>query len=1174
MSASTGQIKRIFWGMMILALCLLLPQALFGQPCAVDPAAGGVTVLPNVLVIFDNSGSMTEYAYDHGTYDPSSTYSGIFDPAKRYNYNSTGAYFEEASGGSWSGNFLNWACMLRIDVARKVMTGGKVITVSGNTYVTANNYSMDAPEFTYNDTTDQTPWPGSYKYKFINNTSYEWGQLRVRNSSNTTVGTYNIRIRVETGYVVMGILHDLEGKVRLGLMHFNGTTSSTAEGGYIRRYVQKLTATHLANIVSDLNRDLGSDYNWSYTPLAETLYNATRYFAQVPSYYNSGDYTVGKGTINDPLYNEDYGGIVWCAKNYVILLTDGESTADQNIPTSLRDYDGDSCDPCPCSCAGYSCSCPLELDGTAYLDDIAKYAYDTDLRDGPGEPPGKQNITLYAVYMFGQPGWADVLLRKAAEEKGKGKYFLATDADTISSSLQTIFKEITMQAAAAASTAITSEPVEGSEMIYVPYYKHPQEDQWWGNVRAFRLSETGLLLAGSSGETVALDVDGDLVLDDPKWDAIATVKTKAEANSRTIYTYIPGETNPLPFTTSRASTIGPYLDVDLDKDGIFDEVGSDQEVNALISYIRGNDSPSGFTGSLRARQGVYVGDIMHASPIFVSAPGARYDKIYGDESYWKFYWDNKYRTPVLYAAANDGMVHCFRAETGEELWSFIPHNLLPHLKWLADKDYCHCYYVDLTANIWDIKLSGGWRSVLIGGMRIGGTPVGVDADNNGTTERILRSAIFALDVTDPDPGEIRVMWEINDERFGYTISRPIPVRVGGTWYLVFGSGPKSRDGEGAPASPGDGYPDNNGYIFVVNPNNGNIVRAISLGSTWGPGNFFGSPVAIDYDRDYNVDMIYIGDAVGNLWRLKTFTESGTPLVKTYQTDPNNWSIDVTGSTSTTDPQPLLSLGADQPILLKPSVSMDEHGRTWIFLGAGRYFCANDNLYCNIGNRCPTTGSCSYSETVGTRSKYMAVGVYDRHWDIDNKMFVLQSSTLDINNLDHRVIKQGTVVGTGATGWYIVDATTGNVATGVLNKGWYFHLLEDKERCLGDFTLYSGSVLFLTFKPDFSDPCLKGGVSYLYGVYYTSGTSTPKPLFDLDLNGNINEDDMVKDASNNKFSAAVKKLSKAFAGGSVKIKEFKSGKVMGYTPLPDNPPEALATSGQSHEGITTWREVTE
>jgi len=1233
-----------------LMLLIITSQVMAAQPCAVDPAAGGANILPNVLLIFDNSSSMGQYAnidknadgsIDY-VYHSAKSYSGIFDPTKRYNYNAAG-YFEQIDGSNWSGNFLNWVTALRFDVARKVLTGGKITISSGITYITSNSWSYFSPLVNtndptqisesivprlYNDTNAQTPYNGlgNRYYTNIGGTgSNDWARLNVATTSTHASGTvYNIRIKVATGYTVQGLLDDLVNNIRLGLMYFN----TDNEGGKVVIYVNKLdSTTQLPAIKGSLNQNFIMDSPYQYTPLAETLWTAARFFSQASTRpYHTSDYIVDQA--HDPLYYSEYGKVLGCGKNYVIIITDGESTQDTNVPQytpetaslpiaqriKVRGADNDKasdgstdCDAvaCPCSSTysgcGYNtlrdCNCSdypfsSSYGGSTYLDDVAYYARHNDLRT----LTGTQYLTTHTVFAFGTGGGvAEKLLQKTAANGG-GAYFSPQTADDLQNNLSSVFDIIMNKAAAAASTAITSEPISGVDLIYIPYYKHPYADQWWGNIRAFRMGTDGSLLQGATGTTPALDTDHDLVLENPKWDAAILLESKAgTTDSRTIYTYIPGQTNPYPFIIGNAGTIGKYFDVDLNNDGIKDTLAEEQ---ALISYIRGNDSV-GFSVRSRKNNQVpatlpsywYLGDIMHANPVFVGKPSARYDVIYGDQSYWDFYWTASVqnRTQVLYAAANDGMIHCFDAASGEELWAYIPYNLLPHLKWLADPNYgsCHSYYNDLTANVWDMKLGSGWKSVLVGGMRLGGTPIGVDADNNGTLETNLRSAMFALDVTNPNNPQ--VLWEKNSDgtsdKFGYTTSKPIPVKVGSTWYLLFGSGPKSRDGEGAP-SPGDGYTDNNGYIFVVDPNSGSTTT-ISLG-TLGVGNFFGAPVAIDYDLDYSVDMIYIGDAKGNLWRIKTFTESGT--TKTYQTSPSNWAIDVTGAAGVTNPQPLLSLSPttlDQPIVIKPTVTMDEKGRVWIYFGTGRYYCASDNDYCNVGNVCPSSGGCTFADSVGTRSKYMAVGVYDRHWYNDtahpeNSKFVLQSGTLNFatnpNVLDHRVIKSGTIVGNGQTGYYVVDSTTGDIATDVSTNanGWYFHLLADKEKSLGDYLVYQGAVFFISFKPDTSDPCSNnGGLSNLYGVNYTSGTSTAQSFFDLTGEGTINGDDLVRDAGNDRGAALIG-LGKGFAGGGLKIKQFElSGggtTSMGYTPLAEEGLSLNPPGEKYHTGVTSWREV--
>src|SRR5205823_5571090 len=62
---------------------------------------------------------------------------------------------------------------------------------------------------------------------------------------------------------------------------------------------------------------------------------------------------------------------------------------------------------------------------------------------------------------------------------------------------------------------------------------------------------------------------------------------------------------------------------------------------------------------------------------------------------------------------------------GQELWGFIPYQLLPHLQWLARADYTHVYYVDLKPKVTDARIftpdadhPNGWGTVLIGGFRM------------------------------------------------------------------------------------------------------------------------------------------------------------------------------------------------------------------------------------------------------------------------------------------------------------------------------------------------------------------------------------------------------------------------------------------------------------------------
>ena len=74
-----------------------------------------------------------------------------------------------------------------------------------------------------------------------------------------------------------------------------------------------------------------------------------------------------------------------------------------------------------------------------------------------------------------------------------------------------------------------------------------------------------------------------------------------------------------------------------------------------------------------------LGDVYHSQIIEVGAPNANTNfSSTNEESYWRkknnyqaFARSNADRKRILYAGANDGMLHAFNALTGEEEWGFI-----------------------------------------------------------------------------------------------------------------------------------------------------------------------------------------------------------------------------------------------------------------------------------------------------------------------------------------------------------------------------------------------------------------------------------------------------------------------------------------------------------------------
>jgi len=102
--------------------------------------------------------------------------------------------------------------------------------------------------------------------------------------------------------------------------------------------------------------------NDTWSPLAETLYEAGAYFQGKPSPFNGISYT-------SPVQ-------YYCQKNYVLIISDGVATkdSDSKFTSTVGDQDNDN---------------KIELD------DVAKYLYNIDMSGG--QSLKKQNITTYTI---------------------------------------------------------------------------------------------------------------------------------------------------------------------------------------------------------------------------------------------------------------------------------------------------------------------------------------------------------------------------------------------------------------------------------------------------------------------------------------------------------------------------------------------------------------------------------------------------------------------------------------------------------------------------------------------------------------------------------------------------------------------------------------------------------
>ncbi|MCX5904554.1 MAG: PilC/PilY family type IV pilus protein [Proteobacteria bacterium] len=612
----------------------------------------------------------------------------------------------------------------------------------------------------------------------------------------------------------------------------------------------------------------------------------------------------------------------------------------------------------------------------------------------------------------------------------------------------------------------------------------------------------------------------------PIWEA-GNKLWKRSPEERTIFTYTGIGREFTSFTTDKAQLLKPYLDVT--DDTAYKSLGATQtdRVSNIINFIRGvNDTTSAYTGTPTLRKKDFtigaethpwkLGDIVYSTPVTISKPVEQYGILYDDKSYQEFYNFHTVTNPretVVYVGANDSMLHAFSAGKynsaekkftpgatagiGEELWAYIPRNLLPHLKWLALPSYGHLSYVDLKPKVVDAKIFtpdathiNGWGTVLIGGMNMGGYPIAVTGAFNGTaTEtRTFSSSFFALDVT--DPSQPKFLWEQSFPGLGFTISIPAVIKVvkrastgavaDEKWLCIIGSGP--TDYAGTSSQPG--------RVYIVDLFSGELYTpAMFPGWFQTPENnaFMNSPVSLDKSLNYSVDALYIGTSYldtdgsrkGKVYKIginienQPYTE-GTDA--SYSLDPNTWTW-----TSL--------FNAPAPFSAPFALSVDTRDNVWVYTGTGEFSFPEDKNPNSLvaaqqnylfGIKDPFYNS-SYDENSSVKKCYHKYG--------DNALCKLTMDNLLASDA-YKVRADGKVE-VSAGGEITFDELIEKAQT---KDGWYKLLAPGtlSERMINKPAVFGGIALFPAFTPD-TDVCVSSGSSTLYALYFETGTAYKKSV---------------------------------------------------------------------------------
>ncbi|WP_165857631.1 pilus assembly protein [Marinobacter sp. JSM 1782161] len=1078
---------------LLVGMAMVLPTAGYSAApdLAQEPLFVGSPVAPNLLFIIDDSGSMErEYMPDS-----ISRYSGVEYTCNEWTGRGRN---RRCVDGEYSGDkayypFYYSAKVNKVYYSPSItylppfkkdgsgrMSGSSYTNASENGYYSSsNNNDLSDDEFEFGN----YDFKNGFYYAFDSSNSgcggandvYEsdcYDYVDVNNLSASDKANFAnwysyYRTRMMMSKAGIGeAFNSLPEYFRLGWGAINNGRQDVDDADNIRAVeqgVREYSSNHRTNFYDWLYGEYGN----GSTPLRRALEGAGEYYEE--SLHAWRDKPENGNSSGNPARE--------CRRAYTILMTDGYyngSDPSDNVEKS-DDESGKSINNPKGENYQYSPVDPFK-DGRndITLADVAMHYWKRDLRSdlenfvptSGSDPAFWQHMSVYGVglgvtgsvdpdsafdaistgdyvdWWAGSSGENKINDLLHASVNGRGGFFSADDPETFATQLAGTIGDITADAGSATAVEFDVSSFQEGALIFSAQF---DPNGWSGDLQALELE----------GEDEPTVPDAETAIENGDgWSAKAILDNRdLTTDDRTIITYSDDSSKAVAFR---------WANLDTDQTDDLSYGGSATFGQQILSFIRGDRSNE--DGSKIRERSSRLGSIVNSSPEYVGKPDAGWPENapFGvdGERYAAFASANENRTPIAYVGSNDGMLHGFNAtaDGGNEVLAYIPNFVYSDgaddqgLHYLADPDYQHRYFVDLSTRQQDIYTKGraadgsvtadkSWRSVLVGGGRAGA------------------KGIYALDVTDPsaysetDAGKF-VLWEFtaeDDNRLGYVTQPPIvSMAKWGTddvrWTAFVANGYDSTAGttgffmldvEGGL----DGSWDNGDYRYIEFENGGDGLSPLTV---------------LDTTGDYLSDRIYAGDLDGNVW------------VATVSTD-GTWASDYTVSAQDDTPQPLFTASLNQPITAEPKVvahpDMPRAGNVpnlLIFFGTGKYLETTD-----VSN---TDGQSVY-------------GVWDRG-----------ESSLDRDDLASRTLTEGTQTVDGEV-LTVRQSGGDDITYGNGQYGWYADMTDSGERVIVSAQTRGEFMYINSMVPDL-DPCQSGGSGWLMAFGLDGRTPEAKAFVDL------------------------------------------------------------------------------
>lgn len=544
-----------------------------------------------------------------------------------------------------------------------------------------------------------------------------------------------------------------------------------------------------------------------------------------------------------------------CQSNAIILLSDGQPlNSNQSVLSGARDGvktlmgRADDCSAVPGqilpNVTGNTLSdgrCGVEL--TSFL----------ATQDQNPDVDGTNTIKTYTVgFGVSDNAGAENYLRSLASSGG-GKYYSATGASALVEAFQSIINDIDSNARSYAAPVYTVDPgslLAHSKDIYLPLFENSALPRWSGNLKKFKLNDSGKIIDKNGDE--AVDAKGVLKSTAVDYWADTSAVVAGDLNpitsGGTASQIVPSTRNLL---TDDGSTTLAALNTTSATKALLGNAGmSDDYQNQLIQFIKGY-AADGVTPRK------HIGDILHSKPTVVS---------YSSQQ-------------VVFFGTNEGYLHAVDAADatttggGKEKFAFMPSALLKNIEGQLTN-------TELTGGLKRIYGVDGSMTVWINDKNKNGKVDAADGDTAYLYFGLRRGGahMYALNVTNPDAPEL--LWKLSNTDTGFsqlaeTWSKPVVAKLRykpsssadpvTDDVLIFGGGYDNRlDEIDRTARAGLATAKGNG-IYIVNARTKALIWSYAGANLQHsvPGNVR----VLDLDRNGSIDRLYFGDTGGNVWRV-------------------------------------------------------------------------------------------------------------------------------------------------------------------------------------------------------------------------------------------------------------------------------------------------------------------